>query len=93
MMPEIEDWNHTLWGVLNVKSHGKLTDGELQTLIKEWKGQCMDGFGEGFSQREIRIREGVLYVHFCPNAWDFYVKTEQELKGESLDMGIKMGGM
>ena len=93
MMPEIEDWNHTLWGVLNVKSHGKLTDGELQTLIKEWKGQCMDGFGEGFSQREIRIREGVFYVHFCPNAWDFYVKTEQELKGESLDMGIKMGGM
>ena len=81
MMPGVEEWNRRLWGVLEVKSHGVLSERELQEVIEEWKGQCSDGFGEGFSQREIRIREGMLYVHFCSSLWDFEVQTEQQLKG------------
>ena len=50
--------------------------------VKEWKGQCKDGFGEGFSQREIRIREGLLHVYFCGSLWNFKIQTEQEMKGE-----------
>lgn len=82
MMPGVEEWNRRLWGVLEVKSHGALSERELQDVIEEWKGQCSNGFGEGFSQREIRIREGMLYVHFCSSLWNFEVQTEQQLKGK-----------
>lgn len=64
MTPGVEEWNRRLWGVLEIESHGTLSKRELQEVMEEWKGQCQDGFGEGFSQSEIRIREGMLYVHF-----------------------------
>ena len=51
-------------------------------MMEEWKAQCQDGFAEGFSQSRIRIREGMLYVHFCSSIWNFKIQTEQELKGE-----------
>lgn len=82
MTPGVEEWNGRLWGVLEVESHGTLSEREVQEVMEEWNGQCKDGFGEGFSQREIRIREGLLYVHFCGNLWNFKIQTEQELKGE-----------
>ena len=94
MMPGVEEWNQRLWGVLEVKSHGALSERELQEVAEEWKGQCSDGFGEGFSQREIRIREGMLYVHFCSSRWNFEVRTEQQLKGELEEsQGMQWGSL
>ena len=68
--------------MLEVESHGTLSEREVREVMEEWEGQCKDGFGEGFSQREIRIREGLLHVHFCSSLWNFKIQTEQELKGE-----------
>ena len=94
MMPGVEEWNRRLWGVLEVKSYGALSERELQEVIEEWKGQCSDGFGEGFSQREIRIQEGILYVHFCGSLWNFEVQTEQQLKGKlEKSQGIQWGSL
>lgn len=94
MIPGVEEWDHALWGVLEVNSYGELTDRELKEVRKEWEGQCADGFGEGFSQREIRIREGLLYIHFCASLWDFEIYTEKELKESGIHgMAFKMGGM
>lgn len=94
MMPGVEEWDQRLWGVLEVKSNGALSERELQELIEEWKGQCSDGFGEGFSQREIRIREGMLHVHFCSSLWNFEVQTEQQLKGElEKNQGMQWGSL
>ena len=94
MMPGVEEWNRRLWGVLEVKSHGALSERELQEGIGEWKGQGSDGFGEGFSQREIRIQEGILYVHFCGSLWNFEVQTEQQLKGKlEKNQGMQWGSL
>ena len=95
MIPRIEEWDQKLWGVLEVKSHGKLSEGELQEVKKEWRGQCSDGFGEGFFQREIRTREGLLNVDLACNLLNMEFKTEQELKGGEQEQKWKwqLGGM
>lgn len=62
MMPTVESWKDELWGVLEVKVHGELTDGELKKLAEEWSGQASDGWGEGFEQRPIRTEDGEMYV-------------------------------
>ena len=95
MIPRIEEWDQKLWAVLEVKSHGKLSEGELQEVKKEWRGQCSDGFGEGFFQREIRTREGLLNVDLACNLLNMEFKTEQELKGGEQEQKWKwqLGGM
>ena len=95
MIPQIEEWDHKLWGVLEVKSHGKLSEGELQEVKKAWSGQCSDGFGEGFYQKEIRTREGLLNVDLAYDIWSTEFKTEQELKGGDPERirEMQLGGM
>ena len=95
MLPKIEEWDHKLWGVLEVKSHGRLSEGELQEVKKEWREQCSDGFGEGFCQKEIRTREGLLNVDLACDIWSTEFKTEQELKGGDPEQmrEMQLGGM
>lgn len=95
MIPKIEEWDQKLWGVLEVKSHGELSERELQEVKKAWRGQCSDGFGEGFCQKEIRTREGLLSVELACDIWGTEFKTEQELKGGDPEQIWKMqlGGM
>lgn len=64
MNPTVEEWNGRMWGVLEVKSYGSLSESELSSLIKEWSGQESDGWGEGFEQREIKVDAGELCVSF-----------------------------
>ena len=92
MNPTVEMWNGELWGVLEVKSHGALSPQELSGLMEEWLGQESDGWGEGFEQREIKTEEGELCVSFWHSGDDFFIKTEQELKQQTQDFGMKMGG-
>ena len=95
MIPKIEEWDQKLWGVLEVKSHGELSEGELQEVKKEWRGQCSDGFGEGFFQKEIWTREGLLNVDLACNLLSIEFKTEQELKGGDPEQmrEMQLGGM
>lgn len=93
MNPTVELWNGELWGVLEVKSHGLLSPQELAGVMKEWRGQESDGWGECFEQREIRTEEGGIYVSFWHSGDDFFIKTEQELKQwQTQDQGMQMGG-
>lgn len=94
MNPTVEIWQGELWGVLEVRTHGKLSAGEMQELISEWSGQCSDGWGEGFEQRPINTGDGELYVSFWNAGSDFSIRPEQELKGEQAQgFGMQMGGM
>ena len=95
MIPQLEEWDHKLRGVLEVKSHGTLSEGELQEVKKAWSGQCSDGFGEGFYQKEIRTREGLLNVDLAYDIWSTEFKTEQELKGGDSERirEMQLGGM
>ena len=94
MNPTVEIWQGELWGVLEVRTHGKLSAGEMQELISEWSGQCSDGWGEGFEQRPINTGDGELYVSFWNAGSDFSIRPEQELKGEQAQgFGMQMGGL
>ena len=81
MVPGIEEWQGKLWGVLDVKCKERLSEEELADLIREWEGQESDGWGEGFEQQKIEIYEAELYVNFWNSGREFFIKTEEELKG------------
>lgn len=82
MNPTVEEWDGRLWGVLEVQTHGVLSEGELRELTGEWSGQCSDGWGEGFEQREIKIDQGELNVSFWHSGGDFVIQPEAELKSQ-----------
>lgn len=82
MNPTVEEWDGRLWGVLEVQTRGELSEGELRELTEEWSGQCSDGWGEGFEQREIKIDQGELNVSFWHSGWDFVIQPEAELKSQ-----------
>lgn len=89
--PTVEEYNGELYGVLECRIKEPLTREELDKLSCYWSGQESDGWGEGFEQRDIRIDEGVLNVHF----WSMYehiIKTEETLKGvvQSQENGLQM---
>lgn len=94
MMPTVESWEGRLWGVLEVKLYGELTDGELEELKQDWTGQASDGWGEGFEQCPIEVSEGELYVSFWHSGSDYFIKTEEELKNPMCQsFSMQMGGM
>lgn len=82
MNPTVEEWDGRLWGVLEVQTHGELSEGELRELTEEWSGQCSDGWGEGFEQQEIKIDQGELNVSFWHSGGDFVIQPEAELKSQ-----------
>ena len=81
MKPTVNIWQGELFGVLEVESYDILNDTELQTLIKEWRGQESDGWGEGLEQQAVKIEDGELYVSFWQPNSSFFIKTELDLKG------------
>lgn len=94
MKPTVENWKDELWGVLEVKSYGQLTEVEQKALINEWCGQESDGWGESFEQRAIETEDGELYVSFWNPSKDFFIKPEQELKAWlNYDITLRMGGI
>ena len=91
MKPTVEEWDGKLWGVLEVQTHGELSPSELEALKSEWCGQESDGWGEGLEQRPIRTSEGELYVSFWSSDNNFFIKTEEELKGgPAFDFGLSI---
>lgn len=94
MNPTVEVWEGALWGVLEVQTYGELSGDEMKELISQWEGQCSDGWGERFEQRPIHTGDGELYVSFWHSDSDFFIISEQELKGEQTQsFGIQMGGI
>lgn len=76
-VPTVEIRDGELMGCTTVKLKEPLTEAEMQDLQDYLKGQFSDGWGEGFEQQEIQIGDGVLYVHFAEEPFDFTVEQVQ----------------
>ena len=73
-VPSVEIRNGELMSCTTVKLRESLTDAEMKDFQDYLKGQFSDGWGEGFEQREIQTGDGVLYVHFGEEPFDFEVE-------------------
>lgn len=93
MKPTVEVWHGELWGVLEVESHNQLSEREIEAVKEYWEGQESDGWGEGFEQRGIKTPEGELYVSFWNSGDEFFLTTEEGLKGEEQEPDIQKGGI
>ena len=93
MFPTVEVWDGKLWGVLKVKSYGPLSASVLEEVKEDWESQESDGWGEIFEQCPIEVDGGELYILFWNYDEDFSIRTEEELKGGTEEMSMKMGGM
>lgn len=80
--PAVEEYDNTLWGVMECKIRGKLTYAEKESLMDYFTGQYADGWGEGFEQRDLEIGDGsYINVHFWQ--WKgFFIQDEQKLKNQ-----------
>ena len=76
-VPTVEIRDGELMGCTTVKLKEPLTEAEMQDLQDYLKGQFSDGWGEGFEQQEIQTGDGVLYVHFAEEPFDFTVEQVQ----------------
>lgn len=54
MTPDVEAYAGSLWGVLTVRTYGKLNDRELAAVMEEWKAMADSGWGEELFYRPIR---------------------------------------
>lgn len=63
-VPSAEICGNKLCGCLTVELKEALLDDEQTVLCNYISGQYSDGWGEGFEQREIRVEDGTLAVHF-----------------------------
>ena len=63
-VPSVEVHGNKFCGCLTVELKEPLLDDEQTVLCNYISGQYSDGWGEGFEQRDIRVEEGTLAVHF-----------------------------
>ena len=63
-VPSVEICGNKLCGRLTVELKETLLDDEQTVLCNYISGQYSDGWGEGFEQRDIRVDDGTLAVHF-----------------------------
>ena len=63
-VPSVEVHGNKLCGCLTVELKETLLDDEQTVLCNYITGQYSDGWGEGFEQRDIRVDDGTLAVHF-----------------------------
>ncbi len=76
-IPSVEIRGGELMGCTTVVLKEPLTEEEMEDLQDYLKGQFSDGWGEGFEQQEIQTGDGVLYVHFAEEPFDFEVEQVQ----------------
>ena len=74
-VPSVEICGNKLCGCLTVELKETLLDDEQTVLCNYITGQYSDGWGEGFEQRDIRVDDGTLAVHFWQDH-DFELKRD-----------------
>ena len=74
-VPSAEICGNKLCGCLTVELKEPLLDDEQTVLCNYISGQYSDGWGEGFEQRDIRVDDGTLAVHFWQDH-DFELKRD-----------------
>jgi hypothetical protein len=94
--PSVEVRNGELVGVLTCQITEPLTESEMSEFKSQWTGQCSDGWGEMFEQKEIRTEAlGTIYVSFWNSSDSWQIETEMTdmtdtadiEEEESLDIG------
>ena len=81
-VPSVEICGNKLCGCLTVELKEPLLDDEQTVLCNYISGQYSDGWGEGFEQRDIRVDDGTLAVHFWQED-GFKMTPEREMQQES----------
>ena len=86
MMPDVEAYAGSLWGVLTVRTYGELNDRELAAVMEEWKAMADSGWGEELFYRPIRTEKGDIYIGFwdTDNNDNLFIKTEEEFRRDCL---------
>lgn len=78
-IPSVELRDGELMGCITVRLKEPLNDVEMKALQEYLRGQFSDGWGEGFEQQKIQTGDGVLYVHFAEEPFDFTVEQVSPL--------------
>ena len=76
-IPSVELRDGELMGCTTVRLKEPLDKAEMSALQEYLLGQFSDGWGEGFEQQEIQTGDGVLFVHFAEEPFDFTVEQVQ----------------
>jgi len=79
MFPCVECHGDRLYCVTKLELTAPLTPEETALLKDDWSGQLSDGWGEGFTQREIKVSDEELYVStWTSDKSVFFVDTQAE---------------
>ena len=89
----VKEVDHVLYGCVTLQLKDHLQSNEMPELCEYITGQYSDGWGEGFEQRGIKIPEGELYVSFWNSGDEFFLTTEEGLKGEEQEPAVQKGGI
>ncbi len=89
---DVEVIGGELMGVAVLTLNAPLNQEELIKIKGAIEGQCSDGFGEGFEQREIDCNGKEVYVSLW-NSHDWNLKTAEEMGITEQNYGMKFGGM
>ena len=81
-----------LMGVATLELNAPLDDKEMSRIKSEIEGQCSDGWGEGFEQREIKCGDRDVYVNFWQSK-NWNLQTAEELGISQSKQELTMGGM
>lgn len=85
----VEEHGGELCGCATVVVDADLTEHGWNDLQEYLTGQYSDGWGEGFEQRDIRVEDGILNVHFWqPEHFAFtveQVETEPQMEAAERD--------
>ena len=85
----VEERDGELCGCATVIVDEDLTEHGWNDLQEYLSGQYSDGWGEGFEQRDIRVEDGILNVHFWqPEHFAFtveQVETEPQMEAAERD--------
>ena len=79
-IPSVDIRGGELMGCTTVRLKEPLTEAEMQDLQGYLKSQFFDGWGEDFQQQEIQTCDGMLYVFFANEPFDFEVEQVQNTK-------------
>ncbi|MBS6219521.1 MAG: hypothetical protein KH900_03635 [[Clostridium] symbiosum] len=94
MLPSVELYGGSLYGVAEIQYRGELQPAEVDYLINAWEAYTADGWGDAFHETMIQIGERGLALSFFQESEEFYILPEGEFKKRlSQQNTMQMSGM
>ena len=88
----VENVGGTLMGVATLELNAPLDSTELSKIKDEITGQCSDGWGEGFEQREIKCDGREIYMSFWQSR-NWSLQTAEEMGIAEPKQELTLGGI